>query len=123
MAAVAVMVLSPWPTTPAALAAATGYLKAAIANDGEDDAIIQRVGAVASIAVEEYAPNAPAATRSEATIRFAGYLYGSDYGGIKAEELGPRKVEYETRHLAMFRYCGAAGLLTRWKRRRAGAIG
>ena len=117
------VVLSPWPTSPVALTAATAALKAAIANAGEDDAIIQRVGAAASIAVEEYAPLAPQATRDEATIRFAGYLYGSDFGGIKAEEIGPRKVEYETRHLAMFRYCGAAGLLTRWRRRRAGAIG
>ena len=81
--------------------------------------VTARVLATAKAVVLDYAPDA---IHNEAVVRFAGYLYGSDYGGIRSEELGPHRVEYVTNHAAMFRNSGAAALLTRYKRRRAGAI-
>ena len=77
---------------------------------------------VATEHVEDYAPGAPEASQNEAVIRFAGYLAGSDYGGVRAETLGPKSLEFASNHAAMFRNSGAAALLTRWKVRRAGAL-
>ena len=74
-------------------------------------------------AVDDYAPNAPDALKDEAVIRFGGYLLGSDYGGVRTDEVGPQRMEYTTNHAAAFRNCGAAMLLTRYVVRRAGAIG
>ena len=93
------------------------------AEIGATDQRATRLLAVATAAVEDYAPDAPEALQNEAVIRFAGYLAQSDYGGILTEEVGPRKVTYAERHGAMFRNSGAEALLTRHKRRRAGAIG
>ena len=81
-----------------------------------------RVLAVATAIVVEYAPHAPAALLNEAVIRLAGYLTQSDYGGVREEKMGPREVAYQMNHAMMFRNSGAQALLTRWKRRRAGAI-
>ena len=85
----------------------------------------ERLLAVASKAVDRYAPLAPTTMKNEAVIRYAGYLTGSDYGGVKSESIGPRSVEYSppSTHAAMFRNCGAAGLLTHYKKRRAGSVG
>ena len=83
----------------------------------------ERLLEVAREMVERYAPGAPAAMKNEAVIRFAGYLAGSDYGGVAKENEGPKGVEYTVNHASAWRNCGAAMLLTRWKRRRAGAIG
>ena len=118
------MALSPWPTTPAALDAAVTRLKAAAQGatlDSEERA--GELGAVAAAMVEQYAPGAPQALRDEAVIRFAGYLAQSDFGTIAKEGIGPRDVEYVTNHASAFRNSGAAMLLTRWRVRRAGAIG
>lgn len=83
----------------------------------------ERLLEAASERVLDYAPEAPDALLNEAVIRFAGYLNGSHYGGIIEDEIGPKRVQYTTNHAAAFRNSGAAGLLTRYKRRRAGAIG
>lgn len=120
----AVATLSPWPTTPAALANATARLKAAVQGAAADsDERAAGLGAVASAMVEQYAPDAPVAIKDEAVIRFAGYLAQSDFGGIGKESIGSRDVEYTVNHANAFRNCGAAALLTRWRVRRAGAIG
>ena len=50
-------------------------------------------------------------------------LVQNDYGTIRTEEIGPKRVEYHLNHAAMFRNSGAAALLTRHKRRRAGSVG
>ena len=118
----AVATLSPWPTSPAALAAAVGCLKAAIADEGETDDTIARVGSVASARVEREAPGAPQAIRNEATIRFAGYVYSADFGAIRKETIGPSEIEYIANHANAWRNCGAAGLVAPWKVRRAGVI-
>ena len=60
----------------------------------------------------------------EAVIRFAGYLAGSDYGGIVSESsVESATVTYSVNHADAFRRSGAAGLLSPWRIRRAGAIG
>ncbi len=81
-----------------------------------------RVLPVAVQAVEDYAATAPEALKDEAVYRFGGYLLGSDYGAVRNESIGPRSVEYQMNHAAMFRNSGAAALLTRYRVRRAGAV-
>ncbi len=113
--------LSPWPTTPAALATATAALGTAIRSD--DDARTQRVGEVAAAMVEREAPGAPQAIKSEAVIRFAGYLRSADWGDVSSMSLGPKSQDFVINHAPMFRNCGAKGLLSPWKVRHAGVIG
>ena len=48
------MALSPWPTTPAALTAATATLKAVLGTD-LDDTRVQALGSAAAELVERYA--------------------------------------------------------------------
>ena len=79
--------------------------------------------AVAAAMVEQYATGAPAALQNEAAIRFAGYLAQSDFGSIPKESIGPRSIDYVTNHASAWRNSGAAMLLSRWRVRRAGAIG
>lgn len=81
-----------------------------------------RVLAVAARLVGDYAPQAPAEVANEAVVRFGGYLLASDYGTVRSEGLGPQSVEYQMNHAPAFRNSGAMALLTRYKRRRAGAI-
>ncbi len=81
-----------------------------------------RVLPAAVQAVEDYAATAPEALKDEAVYRFGGYLLGSDYGAVRNESIGPRSVEYQMNHAAMFRNSGAAALLTRYRVRRAGAV-
>ena len=69
--------LSPWPTTPAAQAAATTALAAAV---GSSEAVAGRLGPVVSELVERFAPAAPAAVKSEAVIRASGWLHGNKPG-------------------------------------------
>ena len=104
------------PEQAARLAADKAALAAA-------DETTNSLGEMASALVERQAPGAPQAIRDEAVIRFAGYVSQSDFGGIAKESVGPMDTEYVTNHAAMFRNCGAAALLSRWRVRRAGAIG
>ena len=82
----------------------------------------ERILAVASVEVLEFAPHAPDAVANEAVIRYGGYLAQSDYGTVRDETIGPRSVSYQMNHAMMFRNSGAQALLTRWKRRRAGLL-
>lgn len=117
--------LSPWPTAEPARSSAISRLRSAIggraANSDED---ADHLGAVASALVEDYAPTAPQALRDEAVIRFAGYLSGADYGGIRSETGSPGRysLEYVVNHGPAFRNSGAAMLLSRYRARRAGRI-
>ena len=124
----AVAPLSPWPSEANAELKATERLALAIGSSqrggsAQTDELAERVGVAASAMVEQYAPGAPQALKDEAVIRFAGYLAQSDFGGIVKEGIGPKEVEYTVNHAAMFRNSGAAALLSRWRVRRAGAIG
>ena len=84
--------------------------------------IRQRIHATAVQTVASFAPDAPTTIQNEAIVRFGGYLAQADFGTIRSQELGPQSFEFVTNHAAMFRNSGAAALLTRYKRRRAGAI-
>ena len=91
---------------------------------GADQALADRLLPVAAAIVEDYAPDAPAALANEAVLRFAGYLANTyHYGAVRSHGIGPLSVEYVTNRGAMFRNSGAAALLTRHKRRRAGSVG
>ena len=105
------------PLSVEALAEAIG---AKLPDNGE---AVERLRAVASVTVEDYAPSAPELLKAEAVIRFAGYLFGSDFGGIEREAIGPQDFTYARNHADAFRRSGAAMLLTRYRLRRAGLAG
>ena len=124
--AVTSQALSPWPPTtmPTQRANAIARLKAAIAGRAaESDEAACALGEMASARVEKEAPRAPQAVKDEAVIRYAGYAAGADFGGVVKEDIGPLAVEYVVNHANSWRNCGAAGLLSPWKIRRAGVIG
>ena len=97
-------------------------LAARIAGAANDPDVATQLLATATALVEREAPNAPEAIQNEAAVRFAGYLAQSDFGTIRMEEIGPRRVEYVVNHQAMFRNCGAKAILSPYKIRRAGLI-
>ena len=123
--------LSPWPATTAVVAwkAAVGRLrkelhpKAGPTADpdcpDELDLKVAQLASVASIRVEQFAPQAPQAIRDEAVIRFSAYL-ASRPKPIRALDLGGTRVEFATAGLARpFVYSGARALLAPFVRRRA----
>lgn len=75
-----------------------------------DETTAARLRPVAEAMVSRHAPGAPEAVRDEAAIRIAGYLLDAP-----PSPAGPD-------HAAVMLHCGAAGLLSPWKVRRAGAI-
>lgn len=124
----AIVSLSPWPASGNDLTTAISTLKDAIKPGAGNDEI-ERLGKVASDRVENYAPGAPDATRTEALILFAGYLIetaGNSFGALRDETIdaGPVKLDYayQANNGPAFRNCGAAGLLSPWKVRRAGLL-
>ena len=124
----AVTILSPWPTTPAALSTAISELKDAI-KPGASNESIERLGAVASARVEQFAPGAPDVIRTQAVIQFAGYLLETNlnqFGVVRDKGISIDAVKTDksltTNHAAAFRNCGAAALLSPWKIRRAGVL-
>ena len=124
----AITLLSPWPTVSAELSTAISTLKDAI-EPGAANEKIERLGAVASARVEQYAPDAPDPIRTESLILFAGYLNesaGDGFGAVRSQSIDLDSVTLQTdsvsNHAAAFRNCGAAGLLSPWKVRRAGSI-
>ena len=121
----AVEILSPWPPSSAI---AISVLKDAI-DPGASSITIERLGMACSLRVEQYAPGAPPAIRTEATILFAGYLLEAGKNGagaVRSERHSVDDFSIETQsvsnHAAAFKNCGAASLLSPWKVRRAGAI-
>ena len=114
------MALSPWPTSPAALAAAVAELGAAL---GEDDAtVVARLGATAAALVERFAPAAPDAIKCEAVIRCAGWLREAPASGARSQSEGDIRTSYTPGATGALRASGAMGLLSGWKIRRAGAV-
>ena len=111
------MALSPWPSSPVALATATAALRAATGI--RDDATAQRLGAVAAARVENYAPMAPQAIKNEGVIRFAGYLRQQP-SVIRSLKAGSVELDYAVSGFVRpFVNCGAKGLLAPFVRRRA----
>ena len=116
------MALSPWPTTPVAIQAATTALAAAV---GSSESVAERLGPVAAALVERYAGGAPGAVKSEAVIRCAGWLHES-IPGLADSKLSAGPVEVVKTFSPGFsalRHSGSMALLSPWKIRRAGRIG
>ena len=96
------------------MAVEIGELAAALRiTDGGDPpeperALLARLIDVGGELIEKDAPDAPAAVKDEALIRFAGYLYDA-----------PTATAGD-RYAAAWRNSGAASLLSRWTERRAG---
>lgn len=78
---------------------------------------------VASALLEQYAPGAPIALKNESARRFGGYLSQTGFGAIAKFQAGPLMTDYQTNHANAWRNSGAAALVSRWRVRRAGAIG
>ena len=92
---------------------------------GAEQALADRLLPVAAAIVDDYAPHAPDALANEAAIRLCGLPRAHRLlrQPCAVRPSGPLSVEYVTNHSAAFRNCGAAALLTRYKRRRAGIVG
>ena len=125
----AVAVLSPWPSTPVASAAAVTCLRESIslfANTDPahlSDATYIRLGSAASALVERDAPLAPQAIKNEAVIRAAGFLaQSSPAHAMVGEESGNWKYDATRAGIGALRHSGAMALLSPWKIRRAGRI-
>lgn len=116
------MALSPWPTSPAALANATATLKASLGTD-LDDARVQALGSAAAALVERYAAGAPQSIKDEAATRTAGYLSEQPAAAINSERIGDVAQRYASTHVSALRHSGSMALLSPWKQRRAGTIG
>ena len=90
---------------------------------GLDTAMATRLLPVATRLVEDYASAAHTELQNEAVIMFGGYLARSAGGAITSKTVGPVTQTFQSNDAAAFRNCGAAALLTRYRVRRAGAIG
>ena len=128
----AVVALSPWPTTPAAVAAANATLAVAMAgrknSPDQFSAAAARLGPVASALVERYAKDAPQAIKDEAVIMVSAWILERQGGATSTSESvgGPIGISENQRispgQLGAMRYSGAQSLLGPWKIRRAGKV-
>ena len=117
----AVAVLSPWPSSPVALAAARTCLGDALGLT--DESTLDRLGSTAAELVERYAPDAPQPVKNEATIRAAAWMYEQPAAALRSESVGDISTSYAATHVSALRHSGGQALLTGWKVRRAGHIG
>ena len=112
------MALSPWPDSPAAVAAAVLKIKTATGSSSAD-ANIARVGAVAAALTEKEASMAPSEVKDEAVIRCAAWLLDRPRDGRTSEvaDVGPIKIDrsYLAGQLSALRHSGAMALLGPWK--------
>ena len=116
------MALSPWPTTPVAIQAATTALAAAV---GSSESVAERLGPVAAALVERYASGAPQEIKDESVVRCCGWLYQSTPGLADSKlSAGPVDIvrTFSPGYSAL-RHSGSMALLSPWKIRRAGRIG
>ena len=114
------MALTPWParTATVALAAATATLKAALGEP--DEAVVQRLGAVASAVVEAYAPSAPQVLRDEAVIRVAARLLESSPVSVRMESTGDISTSFSPSLTGALLHSGCKSLLYSFRAKRAG---
>ena len=90
---------------------------------GTDEPVATRLLAVATEAVERYAPDAPSATQNEAVIRCAGWLAEQPTAAVRSESVGDVSTAFAPSHASALRHSGAMALLSLWKVRRGGAVG
>ena len=117
----AVADLSPWPTTPAALANARVCLSNALGET--NDETLDRLGSTAAALIERHAATAPQPIKNEAAIRCAGWLAQQPAASVRSESVGDIRTSFAPTHLSALRHSGAMSLLSPWAVRRAGAIG
>ena len=123
--------MTPWPTSPVALATAVAGLRAALDEDENvsnpfvDDAIdteLKRLGSAVSARVEKYAASAPDSIRDEALIRACAWLrdtVGAErYGNLNEIGIAPAPAASSN----WFTASAARSLLSPWRQRRAGTI-
>lgn len=116
----ALAVLSPWPTTPAALAAARTCLRDAINASRLTDERADALGSTAAAMIEAHARGAPQPVKNEAVIRVAGWLQVSAKGDIVPREVGGIGFSWRpTIGRNALRQSGAMGLLAPWHKPRA----
>ena len=117
-----VATLSPWPSTPAALASARACLKGTVAEiSGESDGRIDALGAVAAALVERFAPDAPGAVKNEAVIRVAAWTHARIPRTTHSATIGPIRADFRERYYSpdALRNSGAMGMLSPWRLHRA----
>ena len=119
----AVAVLSPWPTSSAAVALAAARTCLGDALGLTDESTLDRLGSTAAALVERYAPDAPQPVKNEATIRAAGWMREQPSAAVRSESVGDISTSYAATHTSALRHSGGMALLTGWKQRRAGAVG
>ena len=123
--------MTPWPTSPVALALATAALRVALDEDANesnpfvDDAIdteLKRLGSAVASRVQQYAASAPDSIRDEALIRAVAWLrdtVGAErYGNLNEIGIAPAPAASGN----YFTASAARSLLSPWRQRRAGTI-
>ncbi len=83
----------------------------------------ERLFAVASALVDDYAEGAPDDVKSESIIRTAGWLAEQPSASIVSEEQGDIRTRYSSTSMSALRHSGSMALLNPWKIRSAGLIG
>ena len=89
---------------------------------GVNQALADRLHAVALALVERYASSAPEAIQSEAIIRASGWLAEQPMASIRSEETGDIRTSYATSGTNALKHSGATALLAPWRVYRAGVI-
>ena len=125
------LVLTPWPTDPAAVLAAVAAVRFAFANSAisvqsrdsatQFDQVIERVAEAVSAQIERYAPGAPDAIRTEALIRFASWIMLTPAAFVQEKVADPSGTTIDRMYANSgngFRRSGARSLLSSWRIRR-----
>ena len=119
----AVTHLVPWPTTPAAVTAATARIKS-VTGAGLTDTAAQSMGETAAAMVDRFAPDAPDAVKDQAALRIAGWLHArrpriSAQVGQAIRITGDDRFSTQAFRTDPLWASGARGLLHPWRARRA----
>lgn len=94
-----------------------------LADDDDGNATAARLLAVATAAVNGYAPGAPESVSNEAALRTAGYLDADDPGFKTLRKMAVGKVDLEPRAAgSALRLSGAQAFLAPYRTRRAGGL-
>lgn len=118
----------PWPSDPVPTTeqyqAAGAALDVSVSTTPtvEEKAQIDAIMGILSERIERYAPGAPLAIKREAAARYHGYVSEIEQPAGGDVQIGSLSQKPPYSHAAMFRYCGAAALLSPWRVRRAGVV-
>ena len=79
-------------------------------------AMVERLRPVSIVLCNKHADAAPESVKSEAMVRWVGAALEAGFGAKFTEQVRPLN------HSAMFRTCGALGLLHPWRVQRGGVV-